>query len=170
MKASAKGRGQPTKLTPEIQDAICDAIRSTKISITDAARCLGIHRDTINGWVNRGTQESSGIYFDFSVAVAAARAEGSRMLLHRMAEAGKDPKHWQACKELLAITEPQYAPRVRVQVEGQLKEAYERLKAAFANEPTVLERIISALAGESFEQVEAVNAAVQAVLEPETEE
>jgi len=48
-----KGRGQPTKLTPEIQKTICEAIRAGSY-VEIAVVIAGIHRSTFYRWLKRG--------------------------------------------------------------------------------------------------------------------
>lgn len=142
-----KKLGRPSKLTPALQRAICTSVRETKLSLADCARAAGLSPHQINDWMNRGRAEGSGRFFDFAVAIDRARAEGSKRLLARVAEAGKAPKHWQANMALLSVTEPQYSPRVRVVVEAELSAALERVTKEFAGEPAVLERVLRAIAG-----------------------
>lgn len=140
--------GRPTKLTPKLQAAVCKVIRDTKLSLVDCGRSLGLSDNTITDWLTRGRAEESGPFHDFAVAIERARAEGSKRLLARVAEAGKVQKHWQANMALLSVTEPQYAPRVRVEVGKQLGAAVERVTAEFAGEPQLLERVLVALVGD----------------------
>ncbi len=140
--------GRPTLLSKEIQDAICLAIRTTKMSMSDCAESAGLEPATVYKWMAVGKKESSGPFHDFFIEVKRARADGSKMLLARIAKAGQDPKHWQANAALLAMTEPQYAPKVRLAVEEQLEAAVDALTREFADEPDALQRALRAI-GES---------------------
>lgn len=140
-------RGRPPRLTEELQTAICLAIRTTKMSLADCAESSGVSIAAVYKWLEKGKKAKRGPYRDFFVEVRRARADGTKMLLARIAKAGQEPKHWQANVALLSMTEPQYAPRVRMAVEEQLVEAVERLKVEFSNEPQILERALAAIAG-----------------------
>lgn len=140
--------GRPSKLTPEVQAAIVMAIRCTKLSLADCGRSLGLPVTAISDWLHRGRAETSGIFHGFAVAVTQARADGTKMLLARIAKAGQEPKHWQANVALLSMTEPSYAPRVRAVVVEELTDAVKRLEEEFRNEPELLDRATAALAGE----------------------
>lgn len=140
-------RGRPTKLTPEFQKAICDSIALTKVTLADCARSLGIDDSTVFRWLEKGKKARAGPYRDFYDAVTKARADGTKMLLARIATAGREPKHWQANVALLAMTEPAYAPQVRVRVTEELTNAVKRLEEEFANEPDILDRAYAALIG-----------------------
>lgn len=139
-------KGRPSLLTKSVQDAICLAIRTTKLSLADCAESCGLDSRTVYKWLQEGKKADNGPYRDFFVEVKRARADGSKMLLARIAKAGTEPKHWQANVALLAMTEPQYAPRVHVEVERQLTVAIEALRKEFETEPEILHRAMKALA------------------------
>lgn len=116
------------------------------MTLDDCAASCGLASSTVREWVVRGDRERTGPYRDFAVAIRRARADGSKMLLARIALAGTQDRHWQANAALLAMTEPQYAPKVRVAVEEQLTAAADRLSQEFASEPGILRRALRALA------------------------
>jgi len=66
--------GRPSKLTPEVQETICRAIRRG-CYIETAAALGGIHKDTFYEWLKRGNRQSKGKYREFSDAVKKALAE-----------------------------------------------------------------------------------------------
>jgi hypothetical protein len=66
--------GRPTKLTPEVQKKIVDAIRAGNYMET-AAAYAGISKDTFYRWLKRGARAKSGIYKNFHDAVEKALAE-----------------------------------------------------------------------------------------------
>jgi transposase len=66
--------GRPSKLTPELADAIVTRIRDGNFPEV-AAQCEGIHRSTYYGWMQRGEAEEEGAYRDFFDSVARAEAE-----------------------------------------------------------------------------------------------
>ena len=66
--------GRPTKLTPEVQNAIVDAIRRGNY-IETAATIAGISKDTLYKWLKRGNSCKKGVFRDFSDAIKKAIAE-----------------------------------------------------------------------------------------------
>jgi hypothetical protein len=66
--------GRPTKLTPEVQKKIVDAIRAGNYMET-AAAYAGISKDTFYRWLRRGARARNGIYKNFHDAVEKALAE-----------------------------------------------------------------------------------------------
>ncbi|WP_339174429.1 hypothetical protein [Anoxybacillus sp. FSL W8-1294] len=69
-----KMAGRPTKLTPELQKKIIDAIRAGNYMET-AAAYAGISKDTFFRWLRKGARAKSGIYKDFHDAVEKALAD-----------------------------------------------------------------------------------------------
>lgn len=69
-----KMAGRPTKLTPELQKKIIDAIRAGNYMET-AAAYAGISKDTFFRWLRKGARAKSGIYKEFHDAVEKALAE-----------------------------------------------------------------------------------------------
>ena len=76
MNAASKKRasGRPTKLTPEVQAKICEAIRAGNY-IETAAAFAGIRKSTLYDWLRRGQRASHGLYRSFSEAVEKAQAD-----------------------------------------------------------------------------------------------
>ena len=54
--ALRRGRGRPTKLTPELQDRLVAAVRKV---INTAARCCGIAPSVCHEWLARGVGEAA---------------------------------------------------------------------------------------------------------------
>lgn len=67
--------GRPTKLTPETQQTIAQAIRANAYPET-AAALAGIDRDSFYEWLKRGVREESGPYREFSDTIKKALAVG----------------------------------------------------------------------------------------------
>ncbi|MCS1351159.1 hypothetical protein [Mechercharimyces sp. CAU 1602] len=65
---------RPTKLTPDVQQKILDAIRLGNYLET-AAAYAGISKSTLYDWLRRGEREKSGRYKEFSDAVEKHLAE-----------------------------------------------------------------------------------------------
>lgn len=67
--------GRDPKLTKERQEAICSAIEDGK-SVTSAARMAGVAPSTVYAWIDRGEDQTEGIYAEFSERFARARGHG----------------------------------------------------------------------------------------------
>lgn len=91
--------GRPTKLTPEVQKRICDAL---KIGATrlDAALSAGVTYDSFNDWYNAGKQAKSGRYVQFLQAVNQAEGEARLRYTSVIARAANDGD-WRAALEYL---------------------------------------------------------------------
>ncbi|MGA7618079.1 hypothetical protein [Candidatus Binatus sp.] len=70
----ARGRGQPTKLTPEISKRICDAIKAGA-TIEVAAQAVRLSKRVLYLWKALGEQQTSGKYFQFLQDIKTAAAE-----------------------------------------------------------------------------------------------
>lgn len=66
--------GRPTKLTPEIQERICQAIR-TGNTRKDAAAYAGVSERAMAYWQARGRRRKKGRYFQFLQALQKADAD-----------------------------------------------------------------------------------------------
>ncbi|MFZ5440477.1 MAG: hypothetical protein ACOZQL_10740 [Myxococcota bacterium] len=125
---------------------------STGATYETAAEAIGLAAGTIAAWMDRGQRESSGRYHDFVVAVRKARAGVVQRLLARAQKRvmpkkeggeGADPL------PLLAIIDRRYQPSVRLTIANELNATLDRLEQEFADEPEILERILSAIAEET---------------------
>ena len=85
--------GRKTKLTPEVQDLICQAIRAGNYARV-AAAYAGITEATYYNWLKRGETAKSGLYFDFFEAVKKAEADAQTRNVAIIQQAAK--KTWQA--------------------------------------------------------------------------
>lgn len=75
--ATPKPKGTPgrkTKLTPERQAQIINAVRAGAY-IETAAAAAGINKETLYAWLKRGNQEPNGIYAAFVEAMHEATAQ-----------------------------------------------------------------------------------------------
>jgi transposase len=78
-----KGKGRPTKISPEIQKKIVEAI--TRGNYTETAAALaGISKDTFYAWLKKGARQKKGPFKEFSDAVDRAQAEAEAMDLVRI--------------------------------------------------------------------------------------
>lgn len=66
--------GRPTKLTLEVQEKICDAIKGGNHQVV-AAAYAGIGESTYYAWLERGVKNKSGEYVEFVEAVKKAQAD-----------------------------------------------------------------------------------------------
>lgn len=85
--------GRPTKLTPEIQAKIVEALRAGNY-IETAAAYAGINKTTLYDWLKRGARDKSGPYHTFSNAVEKAMADAEMRDVLLIANAAKE--NWQA--------------------------------------------------------------------------
>jgi hypothetical protein len=89
---------RPTKLTPEINEQICRAIRAGNRQAV-AARAAGVGESTFFHWMHEGRTHKTGIHRDFWEAVLQAEAESEA---HAVALIRKEaPKSWRAAGYLL---------------------------------------------------------------------
>jgi transposase len=92
---------RPTKLSPDLQKAIVDAIRAGNYMET-AAAFAGVAKQTFYNWLRRGRRARSGRYREFVDAVkkALAEAEVRDLEVIRQAATGTGPfeenPQWQA--------------------------------------------------------------------------
>lgn len=85
--------GRPTKLTPEVQASIVQAISAGNY-LKHAAMYAGVCADSVNYWCKRGEREHAGIYFAFSEAVKKAEAAAVARNVAIIQQAAH--KSWQA--------------------------------------------------------------------------
>ena len=101
--------GRPTKLTPEVQTTIVNALASG-VYLETAASVAGISRDTLNAWLKNGAQCKSGVQKDFSDAIKKALATAETRLVDTVNLASQ--QQWQAAMTLLERRWPQRWGRV----------------------------------------------------------
>lgn len=111
----ARRVGRQTKLTPAVQQRICDAIRAGNY-LEAAAAYGGVEKSTIYKWLQRGESASAGIFFDFFHAVQAAQAEAEVRIVAQWQQ--QIPDNWQAARDFLARRFPdRWGPKDRREVE-----------------------------------------------------
>lgn len=85
--------GRPTKLTPEIQDKICDYLKMGNF-IDTSCKLVGIHKDTFFEWMKRGREaKRKSIYQDFFFAVEEAQGFGEARHVAIVSKAGEFDWH-----------------------------------------------------------------------------
>lgn len=85
---------RPTKLTNEVERAICDAVRDG-LTYEAAASIAGIALSTLNDWL----KDERPRYVQFSEAVQRANSEAMQMLHNRVKDASR--KDWRAAAWIL---------------------------------------------------------------------
>lgn len=106
--------GRPSKLTPEAQQRIAQAIE-VGATYKLAAQYGGVHYDTFNRWMHAGEQAKSGRYFEFYEAIKSAEARAVIKWLALIDKAAADT--WQAAAWKLERRYPQDYGRTVVQNE-----------------------------------------------------
>ena len=85
------------KLTPEVQDKFCEAIRKGH-SIDGACGYVGIVQQTYYNWHSKGEKAKSGKHRDFYCAVEKAKSEATQfvenIILDNMPQNPNDAKWW----------------------------------------------------------------------------
>jgi hypothetical protein len=87
-------RGRPTLFTPVNREKILTAIRLGAADMICGATA-GVEYSTIRKWVERGERETKGEYFDFALALKAAKGERVNRWL-AMIEKAAQIGTWQA--------------------------------------------------------------------------
>ena len=109
--------GRPTKLTPELQADIIEALEHG-MHQESAANRAGIAKGTFYNWLERGRNEPDTIYADFLDAVEKARARPEAEALEAIHVAWRDGT-WQAAAWFLERSHPQKYGRInRTEISG----------------------------------------------------
>lgn len=82
--------GRHCKLTPELQDKICELIRQGNHAKVAAAAC-GICEGTFYNWLDLGRKAKTGKYFEFLELTSRAKAEFETVAVK---EIGFKHKEW----------------------------------------------------------------------------
>jgi len=84
--------GRTTKLTPELHQAIVNAV-SAGVSLVEAAQFAGVGRSTVLEWLDRGTgqgrRQGTEVYIAFYAAVQKALAADTVRRVARIEQAGR---------------------------------------------------------------------------------
>ena len=106
--------GRPTKLSPEIQERICSALRDGNYEGA-AAAAGGVGTSTVCRWLEKGRLAKSGPYREFWASVTRAREDAELRLVAMWQEAM--PSDWRAIAEFLARRYPErWGRRERAEV------------------------------------------------------
>lgn len=124
----------------------------------DACLLAGISPEAFMAWIRKGNAKPKSKYGKFVNQLLGARAERRKSYKIQIQRAALDRKvgerhvagDWRATAFLATVVEKdEFGPRVHLIVEDQLRSAIERLKKEFANDDAILERALSAVAGEA---------------------
>lgn len=112
-----ENRGRKTKLTPEVQSNIVQALRAGNYQET-AAKFAGISQQTYYTWLRRGAEEPDSIYAEFLEAVERAKAAAEVRDIALIDKAANDGS-WQAAAWKLERKYPQRWGRItRTEISG----------------------------------------------------
>jgi len=95
--------GQPLKLTPAVQETICNAIRMGNYLVT-ATRAAGVSIDSLQRWRRLG-EEGRQPFADFLAAVEQAETECEQTLVKIMYDAA--PQDYRAARDMLTRRFPE---------------------------------------------------------------
>lgn len=133
---------RPTKLTAEVSEKICRAIRAGNYPAV-AARAAGISDATFYRWMEQGRNAKSGIHRDFYDAVGQAVAESEAHAVAILRKASTNGE-WRAAESLLKRRFPHnwggHGPRTP---ELEEKRPTVDLKQLNERELKVLEKILA---------------------------
>lgn len=107
--------GSPTKLTPDTQKIIVDAIQLGS-TYKLAAQAGGVDYDTFNNWMKAGSVAKSGIHFDFFGSVKKAEGQRAARWLSKIEAAANDGV-WTAAAWKLERIHPDDFGRQRLDIQ-----------------------------------------------------
>ena len=106
--------GQPTKLTPETQKKLCDAISAGNYLVA-ACGYADVSYGTFALWMRLGRKARKGKYFKFFKAVRKAETDAEVTVVAQWRKL--IPSSWQAARDFLARRYPErWAPKEHVQI------------------------------------------------------
>lgn len=136
---------RPTIYTPEIGAKICDGIREA-MTVEESAKRAGVGKTAVFSWLWRGSQGEAP-FAEFANAVQKAKKDRIAALEDLWMKHGR--KAFKDVDRMLQVYAPaEYAPKLRLYVQGELAGALDRLESEFAGEPEILERALHALTGQ----------------------
>lgn len=141
-RATKRGRGRPTKLTPQLQRRVVRLLRGGAF-LDHVADDIGVDESTLREWVRRGHAEPGTIWEEFALAVRRATSIAEIEALGTLRNAAKED--WKAVEPFLRMRNPRrYAPSVRLAVEEAERGILEALREGLDEETYA--RIIGVLA------------------------
>lgn len=129
--------GRETRLTPDVEDRICELVRQGNY-LSTAARAAGVGYATVKTWMSRGTQEGDEheLHRAFRAAVQRAERESEQELVAMVRNHAKED--WRAAIALLERRAPKrWSKNSNVKVDGKIehKGLGEFLSTAFGDDP-----------------------------------
>ena len=120
---------RPSKLTPEVQERICQAIRAGNY-YEAACAYAGIDYSTFRRWIVKGEKAKSGKYHNFCEAIKRAEHEAEVRMVAQWQK--HMPENWQAIATFLERRYPDRWGRrmdvrqdIKQEVKGQVTQRYE---------------------------------------------
>ena len=117
-------KGRLTKLTAEVQQRICDALRTGNFLDT-AAAYAGVEKTTLHAWLRRGRRASGGVYREFASAVDRALAQAEARDVALIAKAASEGSWQAAAWRLERRFSERWSRREQHKVEAQVKGSVE---------------------------------------------
>ena len=121
--------GRPTKLTPDLQKRICEAIK-LGMSRERAGWFCGVTRQTIQNWIAKGEKTDKGEYAEFFDSLKKAEADSIAVNLKNLHTAAQDGA-WQASAWMLERRYPKEYGKQVVHTDDtskQIADAIENLR------------------------------------------
>lgn len=140
--------GRKTKLTAEVAETICSALKEGAY-VETAAQAAGIHVDSLYYWLDRGLKGEEP-YAAFSEAVMRARAEAELDLMRTVRDGDEKGVSFgpaRASAFLLERTRPnKFAQRINMKVETAVQEVLEVVRGICSPEDfaSICERLEAA--------------------------
>lgn len=122
---------RPSKLTPEVQSAICKALR-IGVPIKLMCDAVGISYACYYGWLQAGKRHDDQVYVDFLDATKKARAQFVKRNLHKIQSAARDPKTWTAAAWLLERLHPNHFARANTEKIAEMEAKIAELESLVA--------------------------------------
>jgi transposase len=110
--------GRPTKLTPEVQSRIVEAIQAGNY-YEAACGYAGVHYATFRRWIQRGEKAKSGRYREFYEAVTRAETNAEVRMVAQWQK--HMPEDYRAIRDFLERRHPQrWGKRMEVDHTGEV--------------------------------------------------
>src|SRR5262245_3890526 len=118
--------GRPCKLTPEVQERLCTAVRVGNY-YEAACAYAGVSYKVFREWMIRGRRARRGKFRDFREAVLRAEADAEATVVAQWRQ--QIPETWQAARDFLARRFPRrWGPKEKHEVEGNVGVSIQTLR------------------------------------------
>lgn len=118
----------PSKLTPELQAALCECLR-LGMSIEHSCDRVGINSVTFRRWKRAGAKYDDQIYVEFVAAIKRAESDFVDDNMRDIRAAAASGKAWTAAAWLLERRLPEYYAQKQIEEVSALKTEMAELKA-----------------------------------------